>query len=80
MDWTSTFHSDILNLFYFKGIYIITDPGPFDSNGWLEMICFEYMDKKEKQTIRIAFRVNFIDNTKRQWISDGGYYIEKDPN
>lgn len=77
MDWTGIYHSDILNLFYFKGIYIITNPGPGDSNGWHEMLCFDYRNNGKKR-MRIAFRVNYIKIGTRQWISDGGYYIEKD--
>src|SRR5258708_35960412 len=32
MDWNGVFNSDILNPYYFKGLYIIDKPGPNDED------------------------------------------------
>lgn len=76
-DWHGIFNSDILHIFYFKGIYIINDPGVHDSDGWHEIYLFEKHTKKKKPIIRIGFNLHYLDEKEKRWLIDRGYYIEK---
>jgi len=69
-DWYGTFNSDILNPYYFKGQYIIEDPGVHDEDGWHEIYLFE---KKAKKLM--GFNLHYLKAKK--WVEDEGYYIEK---
>ncbi|HEY8784295.1 MAG TPA: hypothetical protein VIM16_21890 [Mucilaginibacter sp.] len=69
-NWTGTFNSDILNPFYFKGQYIIDDPGINDEDGWHEIYLFE-----KKSNKLIAFNLHHLEG--KTWVVDQGYYIQK---
>ncbi len=77
MDWQGKYYSDILNPFHFKGIYIITNPGPNDSDGWHEMLCFIHKERNGKVVRRVATKINYLNISTSKWQSDGGYFIEK---
>lgn len=70
-NWSGTFNSDILNAYYFKGQYIIKEPGVHDKDGWHEVYLFEKAPRK-----LIAFNLHYLNENNR-WVVDEGYYIEK---